>query len=94
MASTLVLGRGLNRDRVFGVIILVASVVVLVVYAWFLYAVPTITLQITAFVAVGAALVILAWIGWVMATTPPPAPLEPELAVMTRRETETKTQEG
>jgi predicted DNA-binding transcriptional regulator len=70
----------LIRDQVFGVIILVASVVVLVVYAWFLYAVPTITLQITAFVAVGAVLVILAWIGWVMATTPPPAPLEAEPA--------------
>lgn len=88
----------MNRDQVFGVMILVASVVVLVVYAWFLYAVATITLQITAFVAVGAALVILAWIGWVMATTPPPAPLEPlsptTAAPQSGSESETKTQSG
>jgi predicted DNA-binding transcriptional regulator len=37
-----------------------------------------IVLQITAFVAVGAVLVVAAWIGWTMATTPPPAPLEAE----------------
>jgi predicted DNA-binding transcriptional regulator len=77
-----------------GVVILVVSILILVAYTWFLYTAPTITLQITAFVAVGAVLVILAWIGWVMATTPPPAPLEPELAVMSRGETETKTQGG
>ena len=79
----------MNRDQVLGVIILVASVVVLVVYAWFLYAAPTITLQITAFVAVATILVIVAWIGWTMATTPPPAPLETEAT-----STETKPEGG
>jgi len=68
----------MNRDRVVGVIILVMSVLILLVYSWFLIVSPMIVLQITAFVAVGAMLVIAAWIGWTMATTPPPAPLEVE----------------
>jgi len=68
----------MNRDRVVGVIILVMSVLILLVYSWFLIVSPMIVLQITAFVAVGAVLVVAAWIGWTMATTPPPAPLEPE----------------
>ena len=38
-------------------------------------------LEITAFVAVLAILAILGWIGYVMATTPPPVPLEPEPAM-------------
>ena len=68
----------MNRDRVVGVIILVMSVLILLVYSWFLIVSPMIVLQITAFVAVGAVLVVAAWIGWTMATTPPPAPLEAE----------------
>jgi len=68
----------MNRDRVLGTIILVASVVVLLVYGWFLIVSPMLVLQITALIAVGAVLVIAAWIGWTMATTPPPAPLEVE----------------
>lgn len=39
----------------------------------------TFVLQITAFVAVAVILGILAWIGWTMATTPPPAPMEAEV---------------
>ena len=68
----------MNRDRVVGVIILVMSVLILLVYSWFLIVSPMIVLQITAFVAVGAVLAVAAWIGWTMATTPPPAPLEVE----------------
>jgi len=78
----------MNRDQVFGIIILVTSVLVLLVYSWFLYVSPMIVLQITSLIAVGAVLVIAAWIGWTMATTPPPAPLEPE---PTRSSPEEKT---
>jgi hypothetical protein len=70
----------MNRDRVVGVIILVMSVLILLVYGWFLIISPMIVLQITALIAAGAVLVIAAWIGWTMATTPLPAPLEPEPA--------------
>jgi predicted DNA-binding transcriptional regulator len=67
----------MNKDQVIGAVILVASVIGLILYTWLLYAYPTVVLQITAFVAVATVLVIFAWIGWTMATTPPPAPLEP-----------------
>jgi len=33
-------------------------------------------LQLTGFIAVGGILGIGAWIGWTMATTPPPKPIE------------------
>lgn len=56
--------------------ILLACILILLVYVGALWLYPLITLQVTAFVAVAAVLVIGAWIGWVMATTPPPAPLE------------------
>ncbi len=33
------------------------------------------TMKVTAFLGVAALLAILAWIGWTMATTPPPEPI-------------------
>ena len=68
----------MNKDQGIGAVILVASIIGVVVYAWSLYAYAIVVLQITAFVAVASILVILAWIGWTMATTPPPAPLDLE----------------
>lgn len=68
----------MNKDQSIGAVILVVSIVGIVVYTWLLYAYPMVVLQITAFIAVAGILVIIAWIGWTMATTPPPAPLEPE----------------
>ena len=68
----------MNRDQGIGAVLLVAGVVGIIIYAWLLFAYAIVVLQITAFVAVAAVLVIVAWIGWTMATTPPPAPLEPE----------------
>ena len=75
-----------------GVIILVMSALILLVHSWFLIVSPMIVLQITAFVAVGAVLVVAAWIGWTMATTQPPAPLEVEPTTLFPRE-KTKTGE-
>jgi predicted DNA-binding transcriptional regulator len=68
----------MSKDQAIGAAILVASAVGLVVYAYLLYMFPTIVLQLTAFVGVALVLVILGWIGWTMATTPPPAPLDME----------------
>jgi predicted DNA-binding transcriptional regulator len=75
----------MNKDQSIGVIILVAGVAGILLYAWLIYTFPLVVLQITAFLAVAAVLVILAWIGWTMATTPPPAPLEPEPASLEPR---------
>jgi predicted DNA-binding transcriptional regulator len=66
----------MNKDRAIGTAILVGSVVGIIVHAWLVYAFPVMVLQVTAFVAVAGVLVILAWIGWTMATAPPPAPIE------------------
>lgn len=45
-------------------------------YGVLLWLWPTVVLQVTAFMGVAVILGILAWVGWTMATTPPPAPLE------------------
>jgi predicted DNA-binding transcriptional regulator len=63
-----------------GLVLFVISILGLVLYGWFVYGWPLLTLQITAFVAVAGVLLIVAWIGYTMATTPPPAPLQPEPA--------------
>jgi len=55
-----------------------ASVIGILVYAWILFFTDwaLILLQITAFIAVAGVLGILAWIGYTLATTPPPKPIE------------------
>lgn len=47
------------------------------------------TIKVSAFAAVAAVLLILAWIGYTLATTPPPAPIED----LTETLEETKTEE-
>jgi predicted DNA-binding transcriptional regulator len=69
----------MNKDQGIGAVILVGSVVGIVLYAWLIYTFTILVLQITAFIAVAGILGIAAWIGWTMATTPPPTPLEPEV---------------
>jgi predicted DNA-binding transcriptional regulator len=70
------------NDRAIGGGILIGSIVGIILYGlldfyWWQY-----TLQVTAFVAVFILLAILAWIGYTMATTPPPEPITdiPEMA--------------
>ncbi|MCX7999717.1 MAG: hypothetical protein N3A69_12325, partial [Leptospiraceae bacterium] len=54
------------------------SVLGAVLYLWLVFLSPwqMLVLQITAFVAVGFILFILGWIGYTLATTPPPKPIE------------------
>lgn len=82
----------MNKDQGIGLVVLVASVVGIVLYAWLIYAFTIPVLQITAFIAVAGILGIAAWIGWTMATTFPPAPFEPE-SMSTQTETATKKEE-
>ncbi len=65
----------LANDRVMGGVILTGSVIGIVVYGLLVYFWPLIVLEITAFVTVAVLLGILAWIGYTMATTPPPEPI-------------------
>jgi predicted DNA-binding transcriptional regulator len=70
------------RDRVIGAALVIGAVVGVIIYGFLVFgissAVSLFVLEISAFVAVLAVLAILGWIGYVMATTPPPVPLEPE----------------
>ena len=58
---------------------LVAGVAGLGVYFWLVFLAPSawawLTIRVSAMAAVGAMLLIVAWIGYTLATTPPPEPL-------------------
>jgi len=66
----------MDKDQATGALILVLSLIGIVVYGALLYWYPTWTLQVSAFLAGGTLLAILAWIGYTLATTPPPKPIE------------------
>jgi len=53
-------------------------VIGIIIYGWVLFFTEwtILLLQLTGFVAVAAILGILAWIGYTLATTPPPKPIE------------------
>jgi predicted DNA-binding transcriptional regulator len=70
------------NDRAIGGGILIGSILGIIVYGLLIYWWPLLVLEITAFVAVLVLLAILAWIGYTMATTPPPEPITdiPEMA--------------
>jgi predicted DNA-binding transcriptional regulator len=70
------------NDRAIGVGILVGSILGVIIYGLLVYYWPLVVLEITAFVAVLVLLAIMAWIGYTMATTPPPEPITdiPEMA--------------
>ena len=69
----------MEKDQLIGLIILICSTIGIIVYGWLLFYTDNtvLVLQITAFFAVAFLLVILAWIGWTMARTPPPPPIDP-----------------
>jgi len=75
------------RDRAIGSALVIGAIIGVIIYGILLFGlgktVALYTLEVTAFVAVIGILAILGWIGYVMATTPPPVPLEPEPAPAT-----------
>ena len=77
------------KDRAIGAALVAGAVIGVLIYGFLMFyfgydsRVALYTLEITAFVAVFAILAILGWIGYVMATTPPPVPLEPETTTPT-----------
>ncbi len=71
----------MNRDNVIGAGILVVSIAVIAIYIWLIFFPPLMGLDIfilklTGSVAVAGIFGILAWIGYTLATTPPPKPIE------------------
>tara|TARA_B100000959_G_scaffold14611_1_gene14274 strand:- start:902 stop:1186 length:285 start_codon:yes stop_codon:yes gene_type:complete len=70
----------LASDKGTGTLLLIIGLAGILIYSWLLFlynaSMTTLILQITAFLAVAMILVIIAWIGYTMATTPPPEPLD------------------
>ncbi len=63
------------NDRALGGAILLGSIAGIIIYGILLFYWATLILEITAFLGVVVLLGILGWIGWTMATTPPPEPM-------------------
>ena len=63
------------NDRLIGGAIFGGSIIGVVIYGLLIYLWPIQVLEVSAFLAVLLVLGILAWIGYTMATTPPPEPI-------------------
>ncbi|MEM2153013.1 MAG: transcriptional regulator [Nitrososphaerota archaeon] len=68
----------MSRDQLFGALLVAVSIIVIIIYAWILFFTQwsMLLMQVTLMVAVAGVLGILAWIGYTLATTPPPKPIE------------------
>ncbi len=68
----------MNKDQLLGALVMVGCIIGIIVYGWVLFftAFWQLLIKLTAFVAVAGLLGILAWIGYTLATTPPPKPIE------------------
>ena len=66
------------RDQVVGAALAFGSALGIAIYGYllFLTAYDVLLMKLTAFVTVAGVLGILAWIGYTLATTPPPKPIE------------------
>jgi len=76
-------------DRVLGYIILLGSLLGVACYFYLVFLSPWVLLvvQVSVFLAVAAVLAVLAWIGYTMATTPPPVPLDDVMEDLSVEET-------
>jgi len=70
----------LAKDQAIGAVVLVVCVVGIAIYGALVFEIipgySLLILQLTGFIAIFGILGIGAWIGWTMATTPPPKPIE------------------
>ena len=68
----------MSNDKIIGGGMLIGSLAGIGIYFWLLFMSEwyDITIKASAFLAVSAVLLIVAWIGYTLATTPPPMPLE------------------
>lgn len=66
----------MNKDQTIGTVLLIASIIGIIVYGFLIYSFPMIVLQLTGFLIVAGCLAVIGWIGYTLATTPPPKPIE------------------
>ena len=80
-------------DKLLGGLILIGAIVVLGVYAWLIIAgLSWWAFFIVSTVAVVGVMGIIAWIGYTMATTPAPTPIEPIEELTAEKNTEQTTE--
>ncbi len=73
----------MTREQALGWVVFAASIIGIIVYFLLMFVPPLnqwafLVMSITLFIGVAVVFGILAWIGYTLATTPPPEPL-PEL---------------
>ena len=85
----------MSRDQAIGVLLMLISIAVIIGYAWILFFTEwtLLLMQVTLMVAVAALLGIIAWIGYTLATTPPPKPIE-EIEKELQQELKTSEEES
>ncbi len=68
----------MSRDQVIGAIIFICSILGILIYGWLVFLSEwwLIVLKLTGFIAVAGILAIVGWVGYTLATTPPPANIE------------------
>ncbi len=68
----------MSRDNIIGGLLASISIIIIIVYGYlvFLTDYSMILLKLTGFIAVAGVFGVLAWIGYTLATTPPPKPIE------------------
>ena len=71
----------MSKDQVYGWAILIVSLAIIVGYVWVVFFPPLIgldvlALKLTGTLAIALGFGVLAWIGYTLATTPPPEPID------------------
>jgi len=70
----------MSKDQAIGALLMLGSIIVCAIYVYALFIcgqeIALLVLKLTGTVAVLGVLGILAWIGYTLATTPPPPPIE------------------
>jgi len=71
----------MNKDQVYGWLILLVSLAIIFGYIWVIFFPPsvgldTLMLKVTGTAAIVCGFGVMAWIGYTLATTPPPEPID------------------
>jgi len=68
----------LSKDKFIGSVLMVGSIIVIAIYGYLVFLTEywRFVLQLTGFIAIAGLFGILAWIGYTLATTPPPKSIE------------------
>ncbi|MEM2321209.1 MAG: transcriptional regulator [Candidatus Bathyarchaeia archaeon] len=71
----------MHKDQVIGTALLIVSAIIIVAYIWLVFFPPLagvdlFLLKLTGAVVVAGVFAIIGWVGYTLATTPPPKPIE------------------